>query len=143
MTTFQIATFTGSLQNQSTLLINARELHERLQVTTKFQDWIKRRISEYNFAKDLDFIEVLKFENVERGFFGAREIEIKDYHITLDMAKELCMLERSELGQQARRYFIAMEKRAKELAVPSYLRQPQLPLAEPAEQIYISKDRYI
>lgn len=79
MTTFQIATFTGSLQNQSTLLINARELHERLQVTTKFQDWIKRRISEYNFAKDLDFIEVLKFENVERGFFGAREIEIKDY----------------------------------------------------------------
>lgn len=107
-----ISTFTGVITNQTTTLVNARELHERLQVSTKFQDWITRRISEYKFVETLDFIEVLKFENVERGFFGTREIEVKDYHLTLDMAKELCMLERSELGRQARRYFIEMEKQA-------------------------------
>lgn len=130
MTNFQITTFTGSLQNQSTLLINARELHERLQITTKFQDWIKRRISEYNFAENLDFIEVLKFENVERGFFGTREIEVKEYHITLDMAKELCMLERSELGQQARRYFIRMEKEALQARQKSSNEMMEIPTAK-------------
>ncbi|WP_455483390.1 antA/AntB antirepressor family protein [Haemophilus parahaemolyticus] len=111
-----IQTFSGVIANQSTLLVNARELHERLQVSTKFQDWIKRRISDYEFTPNLDFIEVLKFENVETGFFGTRQKEIKDYHLTLDMAKELCMLERSELGRQARRYFIEQEKEAKRLA---------------------------
>ena len=111
-----ISTFSGIIANQATLLVNARELHERLQVSTKFQDWIKRRISDYEFTPNLDFIEVLKFENVETGFFGTRQKEIKDYHLTLDMAKELCMLERSELGRQARRYFIEQEKEAKRLA---------------------------
>lgn len=111
-----ISTFSGIIANQTTLLVNARELHERLQVSTKFQDWIKRRISDYEFTPNLDFIEVLKFENVETGFFGTRQKEIKDYHLTLDMAKELCMLERSELGRQARRYFIEQEKEAKRLA---------------------------
>lgn len=112
MNTFQISTFTGSLQNQSILLINARELHERLQISTRFDIWIQRRISEYNFAENLDFTEVIKIERLDRGFFGEREVEVREYHITLDMAKELCMLERSELGQKARRYFIQMEKHA-------------------------------
>lgn len=112
-----ITTFQGIIANQSTLLVNARELHERLQISTAFTKWIQRRIEDYNFAENLDFIETVKFDRVERGFLGSREIEIKDYHITLDMAKELCMLERSELGRQARRYFINMEKQSKQLAL--------------------------
>lgn len=122
-----ISTFKGVIANQTTLLVNARELHARLQVSTKFQDWITRRISEYGFTKTLDFIEVLKFENVERGFFGTREIEVKEYHLTLDMAKELCMLERSELGRQARRYFIEQEKNAKALAEQNAKLLAQIP----------------
>ena len=114
---FQISTFTASIQNQSVQLINARELHERLQISTRFDVWIACRISDYEFTPSLDFIETIKFDHVERGFLGSREIEIKDYHITLDMAKELCMLERSELGRQARRYFINMEKQSKQLAL--------------------------
>ena len=112
-----ITTFQGIIANQSTLLVNARELNERLQISTAFTKWIQRRIEDYNFAENLDFIETVKFDRVERGFLGSREIEIKDYHITLDMAKELCMLERSELGRQARRYFINMEKQSKQLAL--------------------------
>lgn len=106
-----ITTFTGVIANQTTLLVNARELHERLQISTPFHKWILRRIEDYNFTENLDFIERTNLS--ARGFF---KTEIKDYHLTLDMAKELCMLERSELGRQARRYFIEQEKNAKALA---------------------------
>ncbi|QIM63703.1 antirepressor [Pasteurellaceae bacterium Orientalotternb1] len=106
-----ITTFQGVIANQSTLLVNARELHERLQISTRFDIWINRRISEYSFVENLDFIERSNLNN--RGFF---KTEVKDYHLTLDMAKELCMLERSELGRQARRYFIEQEKHARTLA---------------------------
>ena len=106
-----IQTFSGVIANQSTLLVNARELHERLQISTPFHKWIQRRIEDYNFAENLDFIERTNLS--ARGFF---KTEVKDYHLTLDMAKELCMLERSELGRQARRYFIEQEKEAKRLA---------------------------
>lgn len=137
MTNLSIKTFTGSIQNQSIQLVNAKDLHQILQIQTRFQDWIKRRIFEYKFTENLDFIDVLKFENVDRGFFGNRQIEIHEYHITLDMAKELCMLERSELGQQARRYFIRMEKEA--LVARQTLPAPTVA----ANAVHISKDRYI
>lgn len=79
---------------------------------------------------------MIKFGRTEAGFFGSREIEVKEYHITLDMAKELCMLERSELGQQARRYFIRMEKEA--------LQSRQLPQALPVKNtVEIRIDKYI
>ena len=106
-----IQTFSGVLANPATRHVIARELHERLQICTRFDIWIQRRISEYNFVENLDFIERSTLNN--RGFF---KTETKDYHLTLDMAKELCMLERSELGRQARRYFIEQEKEAKRLA---------------------------
>ena len=78
--------------------VNARELHAFLEVRSKFADWIKNRISEYDFTVNQDFTTVSKFlEN------GGRSI---DYYITLDMAKELSMVERNEKGKQARKYFI-------------------------------------
>lgn len=75
--------------------------------------------------------------NVDRGFFGTRQETLKEYHITLDMAKELCMLERSELGQQARRYFIRMEKEA--IAARNALPVPSVN----ENAVSLSKDRYI
>ncbi|MDG2958866.1 antA/AntB antirepressor family protein [Exercitatus varius] len=117
MKTFQISTFNGAIQNQSVQLVNARELHQILENGKQFTDWIQHRISKYGFTENLDFIGVHQIVNVESGFFGLRQKEIKEYHLTLDMAKELCMLERSELGKQARRYFIEMEKQSKQLAL--------------------------
>lgn len=133
MTNFQIATFTGSLQNQSTLLINARELHQLLQVGKDFSTWIKDRIANYGFQEGLDFSQIsgeTRSPNWGSKIWGGQN-KI-DYHITLDMAKELCMLERSELGQQARRYFIQKEKEA------NALKQ-----AQPQATIEISTDKYI
>lgn len=131
MTHFNIKTFTGSIQNQPIQLINARDLHELLKIQTPFHKWIARRIADYDFAENLDFLERTSLS--ARGFF---QTDIKEYHITLDMAKELCMLERSELGQQARRYFIRMEKEA--------LQSRQLPPALPVKNtVEISTDKYI
>ncbi|MDP8079535.1 antA/AntB antirepressor family protein [Phocoenobacter skyensis] len=147
-----ITTFNGLINNQSTQLINARELHELLQVTTPFHKWIARRISDYEFTENLDFTEGTTLS--ARGFF---KTEVKEYHITLDMAKELCMLERTELGRKARRHFIKMEQHAlseiprltakvQELegelrCIPNFVRQtpePFLRLIEQAQEAYLT-----
>ena len=80
---------------------NAREIHTYLEVKTRFDDWIKRRISTYGFSQGIDFT-VLTFEDG-----SVRTIE---YFVTLDMAKQLAMVERTAKGREAREYFIACEK---------------------------------
>jgi putative phage anti-repressor protein len=115
MNTQLIPTLVGTLDDQTQPLVDAHELHKFLGVETRFDIWMNRRIEEYEFKQALDFIEVFKNDHVERGFFGKREIQVKTYHLSLDMAKELCMVERNDKGRQARRYFIEMEKQAKAL----------------------------
>lgn len=103
-----IPTVSGQLDGQTQALVNARDLHEFLGVETRFDKWIQRRIEEYGFTQVIDFMESPKMAN--RGFW---QTETKDYLISLDMAKELCMVERNDKGRQARRYFIEIEKQAK------------------------------
>ena len=86
--------------------VNARELHEFLEVSTAFKDWISRRIKDYDFMENLDFCSFLSESS------GGRPS--KEYYITLDMAKELAMVERNDKGKQARQYFIACEKQLHE-----------------------------
>ena len=83
--------------------VSARELHEFLDIRSKFADWIKNRITEYEFIENQDFTTVSK--NLENG---GRTIE---YFITLDMAKELAMVENNDKGKQARKYFIECERK--------------------------------
>lgn len=133
MKNFNLKIFSGVINNQPADLHNARDLHAFLEISTRFDTWIQRRIADYNFVENLDFIERSNLSN--RGFF---KTEIKEYHITLDMAKELCMLERSELGQKARRYFIKMEKEALQA-------RQHIPTLPPISQnaVQLNKDRYI
>ncbi|GAB5039244.1 antA/AntB antirepressor family protein [Bartonella henselae] len=91
--------------------VNARDLHVFLGITSKFADWIKNRIKECNFRENIDFIGFSK--NLEKG--GRPSIE---YHITLDMAKHLSMIERNEKGHEARQYFIKCERLLKQVATP-------------------------
>lgn len=92
------------IQQGENILIDARLLHSNLKAKTKFYDWITYRIREYGFERDKDFfvteISVAKTKRM-------------DYYLTLDMAKELAMLERNEIGRQIRRYFIQKEKEAR------------------------------
>lgn len=92
------------LQQQGTSLVDAKTLHSKLNNTGRFRDWITYRIKEYGFEEGRDYFA----EKVRETFIGRPEI---NYHLTLDMAKELAMLERSETGRQIRRYFIAVERK--------------------------------
>lgn len=87
--------------------VNARELHQFLEVKSDFNNWIKNRISDYGFTENQDFeVFVKNNENSQGGR------PLKEYIISIDMAKELSMVERNEKGKLARLYFIEMEKKA-------------------------------
>ncbi|EOZ6704789.1 antA/AntB antirepressor family protein [Campylobacter coli] len=85
---------------------NAREIFQFLNSLQDYSNWIKNRISHYNFIENQDYI-------IELVYTKGRPR--KEYYVTLDMAKELCMVENNEKGRQARRYFIECEKRLKNL----------------------------
>lgn len=88
--------------------VSARELHEGLEIKTAFKDWFPR-MAEYGFEIGKDF-NMLKNERVQ--IEGSREVkrEIVDYQISVDMAKQICMIQRSEKGRQYRQYFLDLEK---------------------------------
>ncbi|EAK2660327.1 phage antirepressor Ant [Campylobacter coli] len=85
---------------------NAREIFQFLNSEQEYSNWIKNRISHYNFIENQDYI-------IELVYTKGRPR--KEYYVTLDMAKELCMVENNEKGRQARRYFIECEKRLKNI----------------------------
>ena len=83
--------------------VSARELHSFLESKQDFSTWIKNRISEYDFIENQDFVCFHKK-------MEANNATMIEYYITLDMAKELSMVERNEKGREARKYFIECEK---------------------------------
>lgn len=86
-------------------LVNARELHSIMKIGRDFTNWIKDRIKKYNFIQNEDYI--LTFAKI-----GERRNVIKhEYYLTVNMAKELAMIENNEIGRKIRRYFIEVEKR--------------------------------
>lgn len=89
-------------------VVSARELHDFLEVKTAYKDWFPR-MCEYGFTEGQDF-NPLKNEQVQ--IEGGRTVtrHILDAALTIDMAKEICMIQRSEKGKQARQYFIQLEK---------------------------------
>ncbi|WP_375643787.1 MULTISPECIES: antA/AntB antirepressor family protein [unclassified Bartonella] len=100
------------IDQETVQTVNARDLHTFLKVTSRFNDWIINRIKEYGFLENKDFASFTK--NLVKPKGGRPSTE---YHITLDMAKELSMVERNEKGRQARRYFIECEKKLRNQSV--------------------------
>lgn len=84
---------------------NARDLHAFLKVKARFNDWIRNRVEDFGFQENQDFITLTRL--LVSG--GKR----KDYYLSLDMAKELAMVERNAKGKEARLYFIECERQAK------------------------------
>lgn len=93
--------------------VAARELHAFLEVGKDFTSWMKDRIEQYGFIDGQDFAV---FTGLGENLKGGRPS--KEYVITLDMAKELAMVERNDKGKQARQYFIECERKLKS-AVPA------------------------
>jgi anti-repressor protein len=125
-----IPVFNGSIADEPTLLCDARELHAYLGVKRDFSTWIKNRISGYGFIMGVDYIIVQNLRSPNLGSSKSRAQVVADYHLTLDTAKELAMVERNEKGRQVRRYFIECEKRAHN-QVAATLQQNQLTAPTP------------
>ncbi len=89
--------------NNDTQTVSARELHERLHIKTAFKDWFPR-MCEYGFEEGTDFCSKLS-ETSEKGGRPA-----KDADISIDMAKQICMIQRTPEGKQCRQYLIDLEK---------------------------------
>lgn len=89
-------------------VVNARDLHKWLNIGKDFTTWIKSRIDKYNFIENEDFIVFTKIGENPQGGRPSSE-----YIISLDMAKELSMVENNERGREARKYFIEVEKLAR------------------------------
>lgn len=83
--------------------ISARELHEKLNIKTPFTMWFMRML-EYGFSEGTEFFTKM-LETSEQGGRPA-----KDYEITVDMAKQICMIQRTPEGKQVRQYLIDLEK---------------------------------
>ena len=113
MTQQLIPVFNGALGERQQQLCDARDLHSYLSVGRDFSTWIKDRIEQYGFVEGEDFSPFLG-----KSTGGRPGME---YHLTLDMAKELAMVENNDQGRQVRRYFIAMEREARESRGVSYL----------------------
>ena len=84
------------------ITVSARELHEFLELTERFSSWFNR-MKQYGFVENQDYLGRKVFNTLARQ-------ELQDYEITLDMAKEISMIQRNEKGKQARQYFIEVEK---------------------------------
>ncbi|WP_273757609.1 antA/AntB antirepressor family protein, partial [Bartonella sp. AU55XJBT] len=97
------------IDQETVQTVNARDLHAFLEITSKFADWIKNRIKECNFRENIDFITAVNF------YRGGK---MKEYYLTLDMAKHLSMIERNDEGHEARQYFIKCERLLKKVATP-------------------------
>ncbi len=99
--------------------VSARELHKSIDAKRQFANWIQDRIKKYGFEENRDYIVV-------RTKKPGNNATLKEYYITLDMAKELAMVENNEKGRQIRLYFIEAEKRMR--------RQATVPAGCPAER---------
>ena len=112
--------------------VSGRELHKALEVKTKYTDWFKR-MCEYDFAENSDFVTVLKNEYRADGAIMPQKSA--DHQLTIPMAKEICMLQRTEIGRTIRRYFIETEKQYKQQSDNTFLLKRQNELEKRIEKL--------
>ena len=104
----EIITITKTTINEEEVnAVNARTLWQKLESKQEFANWIKGRISEYGFEEGKDFLTNLSKSHGRPS---------KEYIISIEMAKELAMIENNERGREIRRYFIEVEKNARKFS---------------------------
>lgn len=99
--------------------VDARELYQKLEVKTRFNDWISRRLSDIEAIDNIDFMSFT--QNLVSGG------KSKEYVLSLDIAKHIAMMEGTEQGKKIRQYFIEVEKAARK-AYLEYKKQEEHPL---------------
>lgn len=109
----------NQISDETVDTVSARELHEFLGVGTRYNDWFSRRTKDYGFTENIDYVCLIQ-KRVTQTSEGKEGAAVEQVHyITLNMAKELAMVERNDKGREARRYLIECEKQLKMLKTPS------------------------
>ena len=123
--------------------VSARQLHSFLGVGKVFGAWIQDRIASFGFVEGQDFVIIGNEFFPDSGkTSGGRPA--KEYYLSIDMAKELSMVERNEKGKQARRYFINCERRMMDGAAPPMTREQLLARAVlESQEVIAEKDAAI
>jgi phage anti-repressor protein len=102
LSAFPIATIhTEALGDAVTQTVNARDLHKFLEVGKDFSNWIKDRVEQLGFVENQDFVRVEDLRSPNSANAKSRVQRIIEYHLTLDMAKHLAMIERTLKGHEA------------------------------------------
>lgn len=115
--------------------VSARDLYQFLQPTERFSSWFERQL-QYGFENGVDYLGCKVFNTLARQ-------ELQDFYISIDMAKEVSMIQRSEKGKQARQYFIECERQATQPAfrIPQTLSEALRLAAIQAETIEQQQER--
>ena len=87
-------------------VVSGRELHKFLEVGTRYNDWINKRVKEYGFIENIDFVAITQKKVTAQG----NASEYIDHLLKINMAKELAMIENNEKGKVIRKYFIKCEE---------------------------------
>ena len=133
-----VPTFIATIGGIEQTCVDARFLHAYLQNGDMFAHWINARLQKYGFEQGTDY-ELIAWEKTQANFASEKNEaktqgrgghNKKDYRISLDMAKELSMVENNDRGREARRYFIAMERKA--LGLANAVAQAMRPEPQPA-----------
>ena len=122
-------------ENDGVSAVMGRDLHKFLEVSTEYRAWFKRMV-EYGFSAGQDY--TVKNDRVQDSL--GREREATNHIVSLDMAKEISMIQRTDKGKQARQYFIECEKRANQTpAVMSRLELLQLAMESEKERLALEE----
>jgi phage anti-repressor protein len=97
------------IKDGDNLLVDARLLHQQLGSKRQFANWIKDQLADYGFEENKDYLTNLLSKKGSGGH------NAKEYHLTLDTAKEIAMVSKTEAGRNIRRYFIEKEKELRNL----------------------------
>lgn len=123
-------------ENDGSVAVMGRDLHEFLEINSNYTTWFER-MTDYGFSKGEDFIPILEKST------GGRPKE--DHILTIDMAKEISMIQRNEKGKQARQYFIAIEKawNSPEMVMKRALQIADRKIIDLQERVQLDKPKVI
>ena len=118
-----------STDEQGNILVSGRDLHEFLEIKARYNDWFER-MKNYGFEESVDYTAITQKKVTAQG----NETTYTDHTMTLDMAKEISMIQRNDKGKQARQYFIEVEK---EYQKKNTLEEPHMRLEQQLNQTWI------
>lgn len=123
-------------EKDGSVAVMGRDLHEFLEINSNYTTWFER-MTEYGFSEDQDFLPIL--EKSSGGRPGVNHI------LSIDMAKEISMIQRNEKGKQARQYFIAIEKawNSPEMIMKRALQIADRKIIDLQERIHLDKPKVI